>query len=65
MSYIVDAWNEALADGVSQMQLTHSTFFISLTDLVSTYGEAAVADFVETLSGRILAGEFTVYRSRQ
>jgi hypothetical protein len=65
MRYIVDAWNDALSQGVPQVQLAHSTLFLSLTDMVATYGEQAVAELTDTLANRIRSGEFTLSKSVQ
>jgi hypothetical protein len=53
-------WRDALGAGIEPEVLAHVALFAALGDLVSTYGEAAVADFAERLSGRITAGEFTI-----
>lgn len=53
-------WQDALGAGIEPEVLAHVAIFAALGDLVATYGETAVADFAERLSGRIAAGEFTV-----
>ncbi len=53
-------WQDALGAGIEPEVLAHVALFAALGDLVATYGETAVADFAERLSGRIAAGEFTV-----
>ena len=53
-------WQDALGAGIEPEVLAHVAIFAALGDLVATYGESAVADFAESLSGRIAAGEFTV-----
>jgi hypothetical protein len=47
LSYLSEAWADALAE------------------LVSTYGEDAVAKFVEGLSGRVKNGEFSLKLAKQ
>lgn len=53
-------WQDALGAGIEPDVLAHVALFAAIGDLVATYGESAVADFAERLSGRIAAGEFTV-----
>lgn len=53
-------WQAALGDGIEPDILAHVALFAALGDLVSTYGEAAVADFAQQLPERIHAGEFTI-----
>ena len=56
-------WQDALGAGIEPEVLAHVALFAALGDLVSTYGEAAVADFAERLPKRIEAGEFSIPRS--
>jgi hypothetical protein len=65
LRYIMDAWHEALYDGIEPEMLANAAFFAALSDLVSTYGEDAVAKMTEGLSRRIHHGEFTLYRVTQ
>lgn len=65
LRYIMEAWNEALYDGIEPEMLANAAFFAALSDLVSTYGEDAVAKMTEGLSRRIHHGEFTLYRVTQ
>jgi hypothetical protein len=53
-------WQDALGAGIEPEVLAHVAIFAALGDLVATYGESAVADFAERLSGRITAGEFSI-----
>ena len=53
-------WQDALGAGIEPEVLAHVAIFAAFGDLVATYGESAVADFAERLSGRIAAGEFTI-----
>jgi hypothetical protein len=62
---ISDAMAEAEADGIESGIVTQAALFAVLTDLVSTYGEVQVADFVERLTDRVIAGEFTLHRPLQ
>jgi hypothetical protein len=62
LTYLTEAWEEALAEGVDSEILAHAALFAALSDLISTYGEEAVAGLAERLPERIRAGEFTVER---
>jgi hypothetical protein len=65
LSYLIEAWDEALADGVDSEILAHAALFAALSDLVTTYGEDAVADLAKRLPERIRASEFTLDRQVQ
>ncbi len=56
-------WEDALGAGIEPEVLAHVALFAALGDLVSTYGESAVADFAERLPKRIAAGEFSISHS--
>jgi len=53
-------WQDALGAGIEPEILAHVALFAALGDLVSTYGETAVARFAEKLPARITAGEFSI-----
>lgn len=65
LRYIIDAWEEALHDGIEPEMLANASLFAALSDLVSTYGEDAVAKMAGRLSRRIQHGEFTLNRTTQ
>ncbi|GAB4225603.1 MAG: hypothetical protein Kow0032_01750 [Methyloligellaceae bacterium] len=65
LRYILDAWEEALHDGVEPEMLANASMFAALTDLVSHYGEDAVSKMADGLSRRIQHGEFTLNRTTQ
>jgi hypothetical protein len=65
LRYIMDAWEEAVFDGIEPELLANAAFFAALSDLVSSYGEDAVAKMTEGLPRRIHNGEFTLYRVTQ
>ena len=65
LSYLNEAWAEARHDGVDGDCLAQASLFAAFAELVSTYGEDAVAKFVEGLAGRIRSGEFSVVEFRQ
>ena len=62
LSYLIEAWDEALAEGIDSEILAHAALFAALSDLITTYGEDAVADLAQRLPERIRASEFTLHR---
>lgn len=65
LGYLNEAWAEAIHDGVDGDCLAQSSLFIAFAELVGTYGEEAVATFVEGLPKRIRNGEYSVVLARQ
>ena len=65
LRYILDAWEEALHDGIEPEMLANAALFASLADLIGVYGEDAVAKMTTGLSRRIQHGEFTLKRTPQ
>jgi hypothetical protein len=65
LGYVSEAWNEARLDGVDGDCLAQAFLFAAFAELVSTYGEDAVARFAEGLSKRIRNGEFSLARAAQ
>lgn len=65
LRYILDAWEEALHDGIEPETLANAALFAALTDLIDVYGEDAVAKMASGLSRRIHHGEFTLRRTAQ
>ena len=65
LRYILDAWEDALHDGIAAETLANAALFAALADLVSAYGEEAVAQMAGGLSQRISHGEFTLTRTPQ
>jgi hypothetical protein len=59
---ILDAWDEALSDGVSADILATTAIFAALSDMVEAYGEDAVAEMAAGLADRVRQGEFTLNR---
>jgi len=59
---ILDAWDEALSDGVSADILATTAIFAALSDMVEAYGEEAVAEMAAGLADRVRQGEFTLNR---
>ncbi|MCE1234952.1 MAG: hypothetical protein LWW93_01210 [Hyphomicrobiales bacterium] len=62
---VADAMAEAEAEGIERDIVTQAALFAVISDLVGTWGEVAVADFVERLVDRVIAGEFTIDRPLQ
>lgn len=65
LRYILDAWEEALFDGIDSDCVATAAIFAALSDMIAAYGEEPVANMTERLPDRIRAGEFTVVRTRQ
>ena len=65
LRYILDAWEDALNDGIEPKMLANAALFAALADLIDVYGEDAVAKMTTGLSHRINQGEFTLRRSTQ
>lgn len=65
LSYIIEAWEDAICNGLEPESLAGASLFAALTDLVSTYGEEAVSTMTKDLSTRIDQGEFTLDRVTQ
>lgn len=65
LRYILDAWEEALHDGIEPEMLANAALFAALADLIGVYGEDAVANMTNGLSRRIIHGEFTLKRTPQ
>ncbi|MFC0239402.1 hypothetical protein [Rhodopseudomonas telluris] len=65
LSYLSEAWAEALHDGVDGDCLAQASLFTAFAELVGTYGEDAVAKFVEGLPGRVRNGEFSIALAKQ
>lgn len=65
LRYILDAWEEALHDGIEPEMLANAALFAALADLIDVYGEDAVAKMTGGLERRIHHGEFTLKRTPQ
>jgi hypothetical protein len=53
LKYILDAWEEALHDGIEPEMLANAALFAALADLIGAYGEDAVAKMTSGLSRHI------------
>jgi hypothetical protein len=65
LGYLNEAWAEARHEGVDGDCLAQASLFAAFAELVGTYGEEAVAKFVEGLSARVRNGEFSVALAKQ
>ena len=65
LGYLNEAWAEARHDGVDGDCLAQASLFAAFAELVGTYGEDAVAKFVEGLPLRVRNGEFSTTLARQ
>jgi len=65
LAYLTEAWDEAVAEGIEPDIMAHAALFASLSDLIDTYGEDAVAELAVSLPDRIRRGEFTLQRTSQ
>ncbi len=65
LRYILEAWEEAIYDGLDPDAIATAAIFASLSDMIATYGEEPVAVMCERLPERIRTGEFTVGKTHQ
>ena len=65
LRHILDAWEEAIYEGIDPDCIATAAIFAALSDMIATYGEEPVAKMTERLPERIRNGEFTVARSTQ
>ena len=65
LGYLTEAWAEAIHDGIDGDCLAQASLFAAFAELVATYGEDAVAQYVEGLPGRLRNGEFSLALARQ
>ena len=65
LRYLLDAWEEAVYDGLHPDCLASAAIFAALSDMIESYGEEPVAVMCERLPERIRAGEFTVMKTKQ
>ncbi len=65
LRYILEAWEEAVYDGLDPDNLATAAIFAALSDMIASYGEESVAQMCEKLPDRIRSGEFTVMKTKQ
>ena len=59
LGYVTEAFAEAILAGIESDSFAHAALFAAFQELVSVYGEEAVAKFAEGLGARIRQGEFS------
>jgi len=60
LDYLLQAWEEAILDGIDGDCVANAALFAAFKELVATYGEEPVARFAERLPERVRNGEFTI-----
>ncbi len=65
LRYILEAWEEAVYDGLDPDAIATAAIFAALSDMIASYGEEPVAVMCERLPERIRTGEFTVMKTKQ
>jgi hypothetical protein len=65
LQLLLDAWEEAVYEGVDRDCMATTAIFAALSELITTYGEEPVALMCGRLPERVRAGEFTLARSQQ
>lgn len=60
LSYVTEAFAEAEFDGLDSDCMAQAALFAAFTELVATYGEEAVAQYVAGLPDRIRSGGFSI-----
>jgi predicted YcjX-like family ATPase len=65
LRYILEAWEEAIYDGINPDAVATAAIFAALSDMIASYGEEPVAVMCERLPERIRSGEFTVGKTTQ
>ncbi len=60
LGFVTEAFAEAILAGLESDSFAHAALFAAFQELVSIYGEEAVAHFAEGLGERIRQGEFTI-----
>ena len=60
LELILNAWEEALAEGADPELVASVAIYAALADMVDRYGEEAVAEFCASLPERARKGEFTL-----
>jgi hypothetical protein len=65
LSYLEEAWEGALLDGLPSECVAQAALFRAFAELVQSFGEEAVAGFAESLPERLRRGEFTLIMATQ
>ncbi|CFW98495.1 conserved protein of unknown function [Candidatus Filomicrobium marinum] len=64
LQLILTAWDEGEESGVAPELMAYAAIFAAMTDLVTLFGEDAVAKMAGSLEQRVKLGEFTLRQSR-
>lgn len=64
LQLILTAWDEGEESGVAPELMAYAAIFAAMTDLVTLFGEDAVAKMAGSLERRVKLGEFTLRQSR-
>lgn len=65
LAHVKEAWMDAWLDGIDPECMAQVSLFVTLTELVATFGEEATARFAASLPQRISAGEFSLRKAKQ
>jgi len=65
LRYILDAWEEAIYEGLDPDAIATAAIFAALSDMIAIYGDEPVAVMCERLPERVRAGEFTLNKTKQ
>jgi hypothetical protein len=65
LRYILDAWEEAIYEGLDPDAIATAAIFAALSDMIASYGDEPVAAMCERLPERVRAGEFTLNKTKQ
>jgi hypothetical protein len=60
LSYVTEAFAEAELDGLDADCMAQAALFAAFTELVTTYGEEAVAEYAATFADKIRSGTFSM-----
>jgi len=64
LQLILTAWDEGEESGVAPELMAYAAIFAAMTDLVTLFGEDAVAKMARSLERRVQLGEFSLQQSR-
>jgi len=65
LGLMLATWEEGEDAGIAAELMSYAAIYTALTDLVTVFGEDAVADLMTQLSDRVRRGEFTLSATLQ
>lgn len=65
LGLVLAAWEDGTDSGIAPELMAYASMFAALTDLVTAFGEEAVAALAESLATRVRSGEFSMATSLQ